>query len=76
MASRTARLRANILERLASDLRRGATHDPDGDDRIAAVLEALSIGQRGEIDVNGLKTLRRLKVPRALVPLRVVTYQS
>lgn len=70
MASEVARNRAEVLERLAADLRKGSATDRYGDKRLGDVLEFLFWETRSELDPEGIQTLRRLGVPSANLPRR------
>jgi hypothetical protein len=74
--SQTAETRAAVLERLAADLRQQTDSDLHGCKRVADVFDALFNGRSAELDLDGLRTLRRLQVPQGLVPRRAVVTRS
>jgi hypothetical protein len=54
--------RAQVLERLAADLRRLDLDDLHGDKRLLAVCEVLLNGAEADLDGDDLATIERLKV--------------
>jgi hypothetical protein len=65
--SRIASTRAEILRRLAADLELHDVGDVHGDKRMIDVFMVLQDGAAAELDRDGLETMLRLHVPRALV---------
>ena len=65
--TQAAALAADLLERLAADLRIHSYDDPDGRARIGAFFDLLMNGVTAELGAEQLQHLQRLGVPRALV---------
>jgi len=58
--SRVAEARAQVLEKLASDLRRHDAQDLHGDKRLMDTFLFFQDGAEAELDEKGIETLRRL----------------